>query len=252
GCEDKKMPILAVSSAKGGVGKTTVSTHLASAFALFGARTLLIDLDPQGAAGALLQVDDFAPQLSSTSQIRSAEMLQTLSFDEIPELEIVPADPEIDHLQHHFAPGRMQELLKKHERTLDFVVFDLPPVLEPVTLWALGEADAVLVVVKPTALSVRTLPSLLNKILENQKTRLEGILLNQIEDNNFSIKTVEMLHASFGRWIFPVTVPFDPTVQESALFGQSLFSRNAYAPSAQAYQNIARELLFRYDFSYLL
>ncbi|QBY45671.1 ParA family partition ATPase (plasmid) [Arsenophonus nasoniae] len=44
------MKIIAVLNQKGGSGKTTIATHLARAFQLFGASVLLIDSDPQGSA----------------------------------------------------------------------------------------------------------------------------------------------------------------------------------------------------------
>ena len=45
---------IAVSSQKGGVGKTTLSINLAHAFARAGVRTLLVDADPQGSVGLSL------------------------------------------------------------------------------------------------------------------------------------------------------------------------------------------------------
>ncbi|MFC3269347.1 AAA family ATPase [Vulcaniibacterium thermophilum] len=44
------MRTMLVASSKGGVGKTTIATHLAAQAALDGLRTALVDADPQGSA----------------------------------------------------------------------------------------------------------------------------------------------------------------------------------------------------------
>lgn len=44
------MPVISVLNQKGGAGKTTIATHLATALRLAGRRTVLIDSDPQGSA----------------------------------------------------------------------------------------------------------------------------------------------------------------------------------------------------------
>lgn len=44
------MKTVLVASSKGGVGKTTIATHLAAQAALAGQRTVLVDADPQGSS----------------------------------------------------------------------------------------------------------------------------------------------------------------------------------------------------------
>lgn len=51
------MKILSSYSIKGGVGKTALVVKLAFAFQQAGKRTLLVDLDPQGAVGFYFRVN---------------------------------------------------------------------------------------------------------------------------------------------------------------------------------------------------
>ncbi|TNE48867.1 MAG: ParA family protein [Deltaproteobacteria bacterium] len=242
------MYILAIASAKGGVGKTTSAIHIATALTLFGSQSLIVDFDPQGAVAPMLGLPEPSREETFGAQLSQDQPLQTYTVEKFPELQVLPAHPEWDELQSTFPQGTLREKAKNLENPPDFVLLDLAPSMEPLTRWALNEADAAMLIVQPSALSIRTLPALLRTIQsESLNTHIEGLLVNQMGVNNeLSSRIVYTLMEEFQQWLFPVRIPHDDVLQQSFLRGQSLFWENHNTEAAQAYQRVARELIRRH------
>lgn len=156
------MRVIAVWSIKGGVGKTTTAVALAALAAEDGQRTLLWDLDPQGAVSHWFRV---APRgrRAPRKLVRKGTPLAELALgSDLPNLDIVPADLSHRTIESELArrgrPTRRLALkLAPLADVYDWVFLDCAPSVTLVSEAVLAAADAVLVPVVPSSLSLRTL-----------------------------------------------------------------------------------------------
>ncbi len=153
--------IVAVYSAKGGVGKTTLAVNLAWASAVLSKRrTLLWDLDAQGGASYILGQQPGAKSVKSgiTHNDDLSAMVRASSSEGI---DILPADESLRMLDvalHDLGKRkRIAKIATDLGADYDRVIIDAPPGLTDTSDQILRAADLVVVPVIPSALSQRSL-----------------------------------------------------------------------------------------------
>ncbi|TNE49173.1 MAG: ParA family protein [Deltaproteobacteria bacterium] len=238
------MHILAIASAKGGVGKTTTAINLAVAMSTLGVQCLLVDLDPQGAIAATVGLEPLEESQSVTHQLRGSQPLQTFAMPNHPKVQVLPSAPQWDHLNCTYPYRRLLELVQTLNPPPQFIILDLAPSMEPLTRWALQEADSVFVMTHPSALALRTIPQTLKEILQSRNnTYLEGLLVNRYGISEQQSQALQpLLHEHFGEWLYPIQLPHDEALQLSFFHGRSVFQEQENSPSAEALSQIAQRL----------
>jgi chromosome partitioning protein len=190
--------IRVVFNQKGGVGKSTITCNLAAVAASLGARTLVIDLDPQGNSTRYLlgaQADEveltagglFEQMLSFFQQPRPAEQFATATrFDN---LFVMAADAGLEELQpeleSRYKIDKLKEALQAVEG-FDQIWIDTPPALHFYTRSALIAADTCLIPFDCDDFARRALYTLLENVAEiraehNAALTVEGIVVNQFQ-----------------------------------------------------------------------
>ena len=165
------MRVLATYNIKGGVGKTSVAVNMAALAARSGMRTLLWDLDPQGAATFLFRVK---PKVRGGVQKlidRRADVDRLLKGTDIEGLDLLPADFSYRHMDLALGDtkrpeARLGKVLAPLADDYDLAILDCPPSISLVSESVFETADALLVPLIPATLSVRTFEQLLRFVAE--------------------------------------------------------------------------------------
>lgn len=171
------MKIIALYNIKGGVGKTAACVNLAYSCAKSGARTLLWDLDSQGAASYYFNVK---PKIKGGTR----KLFKTKAIDElvketdIEHLDLLPADFSYRHmdlfLDSEKKPKKqMSEFLGRFEDDYDVLFLDCPPSFSLVSENVFNSADVMLVPLIPTTLSLRTYDQILDYVADHKKLSLK-------------------------------------------------------------------------------
>jgi len=156
------MRVIAVWTIKGGVGKTAAAVNLAYLSATDGLRTLLLDLDPQGAASFYFRVRAKVKGGGGKLLRRSADLRPLVRGTDVENLDLLPADFSYRRLDLELdarkdPEGRLALKLAPLADEYDTVLLDCAPSVSLVSESVLRAADVLVVPVIPTTLSLRGL-----------------------------------------------------------------------------------------------
>ncbi|MGI8626049.1 MAG: ParA family protein [Geodermatophilaceae bacterium] len=159
------MRVIATYNIKGGVGKTSTAVNLAYLSARDGARTLLWDLDPQGAATFIFRIK---PRVKGGGKglVRGKSSLEdAIKGTDFDDLELLPADFSYRNLDLLLDVRKkpiavLRQLLRPLSEDYDTVILDCPPGISLVSESVMFAADTLLIPLIPATLSLRTFDQL--------------------------------------------------------------------------------------------
>ena len=244
--------VLAIVSQKGGVGKSTTAINIASALARRGRKTLLVDVDPQGAVrhGVGLTVTGqpagLADVLAGTHELQDVVLATPLPWMRVLLAGSVSdaAEHETYHSQIAGSP-KLGELFQRARGRGYIVVVDTPPGLGAVTRRVLAHSQHVIVPLQSEPLALQTTTQILRAIRDatanNPELVFDGILLTMVEEGN----EVSQRVAAYVReqlppeLLFDVSIPLTMASIDAFAAGQPVVLRSPDDPAAQAYERLA-------------
>jgi chromosome partitioning protein len=233
--------------------------NLAAAFARRGLKTLVVDVDPQGAVryGVGLRkghpTHGFADYLNGTRTLKEIILPTAL-----PWLRVILAGSVSDATDHTFYQQLIGETTVLHDLMqmardrCDVVVVDTPPGLGAIVHRVLEVSQHAIVPLQCEPLALQTTPQILRGIQEvvdaNKDLTLDGLLLTMFEPGNPSSERVAKYVRSHlpRNMVFDFAVPRTDAALEAFAAGQPVVLRTPADPAAQAYVNLATLLSERF------
>ena len=242
--------ILCVANQKGGVGKTTTAVNLAAGLARSGARSLLIDLDPQCNATTGLG----AKPIDNHPLAAGRPLHDGIQDTTDPLLKILPGcrshrDVETLAAGKPQVADALRDQLTGGTAAYDFVLVDCPPSLGCLTETALAASTEVIMPVQCEYFAMEGLAEMVQviaRVMKRRTGRLEfgGIVLTMYDPSLELTREVDTeVRDFFGEIVFHTVIPRDVAVAEAPSHGQSILDYAPRARGARAYVELCMEVL---------
>jgi chromosome partitioning protein len=249
------MRVICLTNNKGGVSKTTSTVNLAYAFAEKGYKVLVVDVDPQCNS-----------TYSLLGNLDQEHTLYDMLFEGVPlsqvivpakklNLAVVPCSINLSaaDLMLSSVHGRERKLARALEpvkANYDYIFVDTPPNLGLLTVNALIASTDVIIPISLTTYALIGI-SILEKTMQELRDNLDvklpilGVFASMNDRTNINTDVFGAIKDHFGPLVFKTVIPRNIKIEEAHNQTTSLFDYAGSSTGAQAYKQLAEEVLQR-------
>lgn len=252
--------IIALCNQKGGVGKTTTTINLGAALAEYGRRVLVVDFDPQGAASVGLginphELDQTVYNLLMDRQLKLREVVRETG---VANLDLLPSNIDLSAAEVQLVGEVAREsvlarTLQAAEDDYDVILIDCQPSLGLLTVNALTAAHGVLIpleceffALRGVALLIETIEKVKERL--NPRLQIDGILATMHDPRTLhSREVLARVAEAFDELLFHTVITRTVKFPDSSVAAEPITTYAPNHPGADAYRQLARELVARGD-----
>lgn len=245
------MKVYALYNIKGGVGKTASAVNLAYLSAAGGCRTLLWDLDAQGAASYCFRLQPKVKGGRKALMDRKTDVEDLIKATDYANLDLLPADFSYRNLDLSLTESKkptraFRKLLEPLDGEYDHVFLDCPPGISLTTENIFQATDVLLMPLIPTSLSLRTYEQVNDFLRREEVKHLRVMAFFTMADRRKKLhkEVIETLGASEPRLLATV-IPYSSDVERIAVEQKPLAQFAPRSASATAYADLWREIQSR-------
>jgi septum site-determining protein MinD len=229
--------LICVSSGKGGVGKTTVTSNVGAALTEFGADTVVLDANLTNPnlgfhIGIPLYPKTLHDVLKGDAHITEAMYIHDSG------LRVVPAGLSVEDLQDT-SPENLSDVLLDTVGEPDFVLIDSAAGLGNESINAIEASDEVLVVTNPNLPAVTDALKTVN-IAEESGTEITGVVLNKVKGHDAELETSEV-ESMIGHPVI-MEVPHHDKVEEALAMKKPLVHHEPDHHVSERFKAVAGDL----------
>lgn len=240
--------MIAVQNFKGGVGKSTVTTHLAHYFAVQGYRVLVVDCDSQATTTTLF---GFNPHFNITRDETlypylsidptQADLLYAVKSTPWPNVDLIPSNLELFDVEYELAASgadgqnvlaarfrKLKQGLVDLARDYDVVILDPPPALGTISLAVMQAANSLLVplaATTPDFCSTVQFLSMMDQVIEQLieagvavEYNFVRLLCSKFDSGDPSHEMVRtIMEQAFGPALLPIPILESAEISHAAL-----------------------------------
>ncbi len=242
------MTIIATYNIKGGVGKTSTAVNLAFLAAKNNYKTLIWDLDPQGASTYYFRIKPKVKGGSKALIAGDRELDGLIKATDFENLDLLPADFSFRNLdlildERKKPTQRLKKLLSPLTKEYDFIFLDCPPNISLLSEAIFEASDLLLSPIIPTTLSLRTLEQLKKYIKDNKLKNIKLLPFFSMADRRKKMhrEIIEFLSEQHPD-ILQSIIPYASDIERMGVERMPLAGYMNKSRSVEAYQSLWDEL----------